>query len=156
MSGRHRTELIGREIVGTGERAKIVSYYRVVQIGLLGTDRAVALARARTVRRHLEADPAAVTTTAISLSIHWSGNLPAALSCAAQCISSLAPFIALRCGPTRLAFRLSRHPAPGGPTVLDARERKGSEPFPGDSKCDRNGFQSFGAVLSMSSHHRAD
>src|SRR5213593_3177753 len=45
MSRRHRTKLIGREIIRAGEKSKTVSCYHVMQIGFLRTNRAIALAR---------------------------------------------------------------------------------------------------------------
>lgn len=66
----HRTELIRREIACSGEKSKIVRSHHVVQISFLGTDRAVALARASHVRSNLEPDSPAVTASYVGLSRH--------------------------------------------------------------------------------------
>jgi hypothetical protein len=70
MSCGHRTELVSREIFGSAEQSKIVCFYHVMQIRLLGTDRAIALACASHVGNDLEPDATAVTTPYVGLSVH--------------------------------------------------------------------------------------
>lgn len=70
MSRGHRPELICRQIAFSGEKAEIVGHRHVMQICLLGTDRAVAYARASDIRSDLEADSPAVTATYVHLPRH--------------------------------------------------------------------------------------
>jgi hypothetical protein len=70
MSRGHRTELISYEIFGAGKQPKIVCLHHMMQIRLLGTDRAIALARAGHVGNDLEPDPPAVTAPYVGLSVH--------------------------------------------------------------------------------------
>jgi hypothetical protein len=70
MSCDHRTELVSREIFGSGEQSKIVRLYHMMQICFLGTDRAIALACASHVGNDLEPDAPAVTAPYVGLSVH--------------------------------------------------------------------------------------
>jgi hypothetical protein len=73
MLRRHRTKLICGEIARAREKSKIVRRDPMMQVCLLGADRAVALACASHFCTDFEPDSAAVTAPYVRLSVH---NVP--------------------------------------------------------------------------------
>jgi hypothetical protein len=65
MARRHRPELIRYEVSRPGKKSKIVGGHHVMQVRLLGTDRAIALACASHVGRDVKTDSPAVTAPCI-------------------------------------------------------------------------------------------
>jgi hypothetical protein len=66
----HRTEPVGREIVCSRQKSKILGCHHVVQISFLSTDRTVALARASEVSSDLKTDSPAVTAPYVASPFH--------------------------------------------------------------------------------------